>query len=82
MLHFVRIGLAAALWTLSVALMIVRTVDYENTRLAALTGWAVLIGMVACVVTGWCLLAHERHRIREIAEITAAECQRQLKLVD
>lgn len=82
MLGIVRIALVTALWTVSLVLMVVRTADYGNIAASSLSAWAVEVALVASVVTIWHLMIRERHRIKDIAELVAGECQRQLRSVD
>lgn len=84
MLAYIRIGFIVGLWTLSTVLMVVRSVDYKDTTLSPLTGWAVLIALWAAVLTGWQILACERQRVCDIATLAAAAALDggQLKSVD
>lgn len=60
---------SAMLWTTSVALMVVAPMFDRDT----LRGWSVLVGLWACVATGWLLLDHERQRVETIARLLAGD---------
>lgn len=72
MLAYIRIGFIVGLWTLSTVLMVVRSVDYENSSLSPLTGWAILTALWATVLTGWQIQACERQRVGDIASLAVA----------
>lgn len=67
---------ASGLWTLSAALAIGGTARYELMMVL----WAVLVALVACIVTGWlvaicaaCMAAREeRLKLERLAQIMAS----------
>lgn len=60
---------ACGLWVLAVSLLVTETITSLTPRLSA---WSIMIGLWACVATGWALLLNERNRIQTIAEMAAA----------
>lgn len=60
---------AGCLWMLSVSLLVMETITALSPRLSA---WSIMIGLWACVCTGWALLLGERHRLETIAEMVRA----------
>lgn len=60
---------ACGLWVLALSLLVMETVTALSPRLSA---WALMIGLWACVATGWALLLNERNRVQTIAEMAAA----------
>lgn len=68
MFNLIRVAVMTGLWVVSALLMIAWSLDSDRIVLA---GWSVFVGLHACVFTGWCLLALERHRVETIATLTA-----------
>ncbi len=80
-----RVSLLTALWTLAVVLMTIRTAGRHRADMAFITGWSLLIAVIACAVTAWHISILERQRASAIAKLTVqvlAERREGLKLVD
>lgn len=57
---------AAALWTVSLTVLIASTFVDGDSKLGR---WAIMLGLWACVATGWLLLDLERRRVETIARL-------------
>lgn len=66
-----RVGVATALWTAALVMLVVASVA-DGQRI--LFAWAIVCGLVAHAVTMWVIVIHERMRVETITRlaVTAA----------